>query len=152
MLGRAVLLAVAMVVISPAGAPAQFTSVITQPKKAEPAATVTTTAGGAATDTARVAQMADMRAWVDSAAGALGVATQSPADTTAVVTAHAADTHTTVSTGDVGSMSTGVRAPDTASTVPLIALLGAVVLSVGTFLLSTRPRRIEKQVTMPPRA
>ena len=49
--------------------------------------------------------------------------------------------HTTTSTGEVASMSTGVRAPDTASMVPLVALVGAVFLSAGIFLVSTRPRR-----------
>ena len=142
MLARAVLLAAAMVIIAPAGAPAQFTGVVSQPKKASTATTQATVAAQAASDSARETRLSDMKAWVDSAAGSLGVSTRA-ADTAAVPAVTVTTPHTTTSTGEVASMSAGVRAPDTASKVPLAALVGAVFLSAGVFLASTRPRRHE---------
>ena len=140
MLARAVLLAAAMVIISPAGAPAQFTGVVSQPKKASTATTQATVAAQAASASARETRLSDMKSWVDSAAGSLGVATRA-ADSAALPAATVTTTHTATSTGEVASMGTGVRAPDTGSMVPLVALLGAVFLSAGIFLASTRPRR-----------
>ena len=139
MLARAILLAAAMVIISPAGAPAQFTGVVSQPKKAS-ASTQATVAAKVVSDSARETRLSDMKAWVDSAAGSLGVSTRA-ADTSSVPAVTVTTPHTTTSTGEVASMSAGVRAPDTASMVPLVALVGAVFLSAGIFLVSTRPRR-----------
>ena len=60
MLVRAVLLTAAMVVLSPAGARAQFTGVVVPPKKAEAEASPTVVA--ARNDSIRETRLTDMRA------------------------------------------------------------------------------------------
>ena len=135
-----------MVVLSPAGARAQFTGVVTPPKKAD--AEVPAAVAAATADSVRETRLADMRAWVDSAATSLGVSTNAAADSTAMPVVPATPqtatngTHETTSNGVIESMSSGVRAPDTGSTLPLLAVVGAVFISAGAFLLSTRPRRV----------
>ena len=150
MLVRAVLLTAAMVVFAPAGASAQFTGVVVPPKKTESEASATVVAARA--DSVRETRLTDMRAWVDSAATSLGVSTAAaPLDSAAFPAAPSEPaTHTETSNGAVESMSTGVRAPDTATLLPLLAMIGAAFISAGAFLLSTRPRRAEPEPATAP--
>ena len=144
MLVRAVLLTAAMVVFAPAGASAQFTGVVVPPKKTESEASASVVAARA--DSVRETRLTDMRAWVDSAATSLGVSTAAaPVDSTLPAVAGEPATHTETSNGAVESMSTGVRAPDTATLFPLLAMVGAAFISAGAFLVSTRPRRAEPE-------
>jgi hypothetical protein len=142
---RAVILTAAMVVIAPAGASAQFTGVVVPPKKAGAEASAAVVAARA--DSVRETRLTDMRAWVDSAATSLGVSTAAaPVDSAAFpATPSEPATHTQTSNGSLESMSTGVRAPDTATLYPLLAMVGAVFISAGAFLVSTRPRRAEPE-------
>jgi hypothetical protein len=139
-----------MVVIAPAGASAQFTGVVVPPRKAEAEASAAVVAARA--DSVRETRLTDMRAWVDSAATSLGVSTAAaPADSAAFPAAPTEPaTHTETANGTVESMSTGVRAPDTATLFPLLAMVGAVFISAGAFLVSTRPRRTDPEAAPAP--
>jgi hypothetical protein len=81
-----------------------------------------------------------MKAWVDSAAGSLAVpnmatdpaAAPTPARTvridTAIVSATVRDSAVRIRHGE--------RAPDTASDLPMFALIGAIALAIGTVMLA----------------
>jgi hypothetical protein len=87
----------------------------------------------AARDSAGRTQLSDMRAWVDSAAGVSASPVQPVAvgDTIAAIADSAA--------GDVVAephvREAGVRAPDTATPLPAIALAGLAMLGAGVWLL-----------------
>lgn len=136
-------------------AEAQFTTVVAPPRpKQEPQVAQTAAAQSAARDTVLRARLTDMKAWVDSAAVALSAAPPRPrADTaaarrdsvagdTASVRDRAArrpaeEPARPVSKGDV-SFRDGARAPDTATPLPLLALIGAGSLAVGGLLRRKR--------------
>jgi hypothetical protein len=132
-------------------ASAQFTSAVVPPKKParapEPAAVAQ--GPGARGDTAIAKRLTDMKAWVDSAAVALNVPTPAatdsarvpaPADSmrTAARTDSAPPRQTTASAGEVTSFHEGARAPNTATPLPLLALLGAGSLLAGSWLRRRR--------------
>lgn len=138
MLARMFVLAASMVAFAPT-AHAQFTGVVVPPKKEAPVLSDSAVLVAEA-QADRQTQLQDMRAWVDSAAASLGVQ-GATADTTAMpAVAATVESQGTVATTD-GSMSSGMRAPDTGSTLPLMMLIGAVFLSAGTFLVCTRRPR-----------
>ena len=133
-----------------APAAAQFTAVVAPPKpKVEPVA-IAALPAAAKTDSLVKVTMTNMKDWVDSAAASLGAAvTPALADTTAragtpplAVPARPAapvapvappPAHATTEFRD------GAPAPNTATPLPLVALLGALTLASGLWLL--RPRR-----------
>ena len=153
MLARSFFLAAFVAVISPVAAAAQITGFVAQPKPAAPATTVAAAVTAKQADSLRATRLTDMRQWVDSAASSLGVQTAPAADSVSLAAARdSAATHQAVATGDVasassGDMRTGVRAPDTATMLPLIALVGAVFLSTGAIRVSTRRPRSGADVT-----
>jgi LPXTG-motif cell wall-anchored protein len=120
-------------------AAAQFTAVVAPPKAREAApAAVAEATPGARTDSAGRTALGDMRAWVDSAAGIAAPSATAQADTTrrdstatwtsaAGAVAQAADT-TVAADG-------AMRAPDTATMMPAVALLGLLMLGAGAWLL-----------------
>ena len=127
------ILALAVLAILPATAAAQFTTVITPPKKATPAPAVAEATGPRA-DSLHNQRLTDMKVWVDSAASALGVSTDSaPAASDSI--------RTTVALAEpieparrVEHESAG-RLPDTATPLPLLALLGAALIGVGVWFV-----------------
>ena len=119
---------------------AQFTGVVVPPKK-EAAPVSDSAAMVAAAQADRQTQLSDMRAWVDSAAASLGVQAATTDSMAPVATTTVESQGTVASSAGVGSMDSGMRAPDTASLLPMIMLVGAVFLSAGTFLVCTRRPR-----------
>jgi hypothetical protein len=117
---------------APGVAVAQFTTFIPpQNKVVDSVKAVVVAQQVAHSDSIVNTQLTNIKTWVDSAAGTMGVPT-SMADTTAASTAVAVRS-------DSVTMVNGRRAPATASALPLIALLGAVTLGVGLLLVSGRP-------------
>lgn len=131
------LLVLALIAGLPGIARAQFTTFIPpQVKAVDSAKAVVAAQTKAQTDSVVTVQLTNMKTWVDSAAGiALLPATADTA--TAGAAPIPATTPATV-------MRNGRRAPATASSLPLIALIGAITLGLGAFLLAgpqpARPR------------
>src|SRR5687768_13602809 len=137
------LVVLAFSTLLPAGASAQFTTFVTPPRpRVDSASTPATPAQQrvAADSVARVA-ITNMKAWVDSAAGDVVVnrtdstgrpiAAPGPVTSGAVTPAGrdaAAPESTTV-------FRDGARAPDTATWLPLLLLIGTSAVGVGVLLL-----------------
>lgn len=128
------LFAFVLLAAAPAAASAQFTTYIAPPKKVDTTKPPTVAQARAAADSATRATLGNMKAWVDSAAGET-----IPAESTAVAT-----TTTTVSNGETTTETTAFRngapAPETASDLPMLALIGFAALSLGTVMLAGRGR------------
>lgn len=153
---RYVLLAVIAVAATAHTLPAQFTTVIAPPpKEAKPSAPRSMRSDSTIRDTSAASRLQEMSAWVDSAAVAMGIKTESadsltqtvPADTTAgkVIAAQPVDTtggpvadsariprETTPRRTE--SFRDGAPAPDTATPFPLLAMLGASLIGAGMLL------------------
>ena len=130
------LLVLALIGLFPGVARAQFTTFIPpQPKAVDSVKAVVVAQAKAQTDSVVNMQLTNMKTWVDSAAGITPLPATAPdtvAPTTAPVTATPAAT----------VIRNGRRAPATASSLPLIALIGAVTLALGLFLIgSPEPAR-----------
>jgi hypothetical protein len=126
----------------PAAAAAQFTTFVTPPRpRADSVRPVATPAQqrAAADSVARVA-ITNMKAWVDSAAGDVVVnrvdSAGRPVAAPGPVTSGAA---AAASPGSTSVFQDGARAPDTATLLPLLVLVGAGALGVGVILLRWRP-------------
>lgn len=132
MLNRKLLITTLSLCFAPIPARAQFTAVITPPKKEEPALVAETPAKR---DSLKITRLSDMRAWVDSAAGALGAGVPAatapipkdslPAPVPPMVKPDAPVAH------QGGDLRSGARAPDTATPLPLLVVAGALLLAVG---------------------
>jgi len=123
------LLALVMLAGMPATAAAQFTTFIPpQMRVADSVKAVVAAAEKAQTDSAVTMQLTNMKTWVDSAAGI------STPPVTAVDSATVGLTTPPEST----TFTNGARAPETASDLPLLVLVGAVFLGLGTLLLAGR--------------
>jgi hypothetical protein len=114
-------------------ASAQFTGLVTPPPRPAPPAEIVARAGDVTADTTASQRMTDMKAWVDSAA--VAVAAQAPQDTTTpppviVETPPAAEP----APEPVTEFREGAPAPDTATPLPLLALLGAGLVAAGAAL------------------
>jgi hypothetical protein len=131
----------------PATAFAQFATVVTPPRpRVDTAATAATPAQQrvAADSVARVA-ITNMKAWVDSAAGDVVVnrvdSTGRPVAATGPVTSGVV---TPVMRDAASAESTsvfreGARAPDTATWLPLLVLVGTGAVALGVLLLRWHP-------------
>lgn len=109
-------------------ASAQITTYVAPPRPDVPTVQQIATADSVRRDSVAQVAVTNMKVWVDSAAGVaipeyVGDSANSVNDPGRPVT-------TTFSEGSV--------APDTASPLPLLALLGFVSLGLGTLLLSSR--------------
>lgn len=127
--------------LSASPAAAQFTAVVAPPKQAKPAAAAAAgeTTPGAKTTSQGNTALAYMRSWVDSAAGVTAptqqaIAADSLRDSTAQSTARVPDAGATPAASAVDA-SSGTRAPDTATMLPAIAILGLGMLGAGAWLL-----------------
>lgn len=116
---------------------AQFTTFIPPRNQAttDSAKAVAATQQKAQTDSAINAQLANMKTWVDSAAGVV-----SPPKTAA--DSLAAQSNPQPAVADTAMAAAGTRAPATASNLPLLALSGVGLLVIGTILVGgARPAR-----------
>jgi hypothetical protein len=124
----------------PATAAGQFTTFVTPPRpRVDSAKTVVTPAQqqAAADSVARVA-ITNMKAWVDSAAG--DVVVNRVDSTGRPVAAPGPVTSGTATAGASTSVfRDGARAPDTATWLPLLVLVGTGAIGVGVLLLRWRP-------------
>lgn len=122
---------VLLAVFAVPGASAQFTGLVTPPPRPAPPVELIARAGDVQADTTAAARMTDMKAWVDSAA--VAVAAQSPQDTTtppAVVVTPVAP----APQEEVSAFRDGAPAPDTATPLPALLLLGAGLFAGGAAL------------------
>jgi hypothetical protein len=129
----------------PATAAGQFTSYTPPRPRVDTASTPATPAQRrvAADSVARVA-ITNMKAWVDSAAGDIvvnrvdsaGRPVAAPGPVTAGITPAGRDAASAESTSVFRD---GARAPDTASWLPLLVLVGTGAIGVGVLLLRWRP-------------
>ena len=127
-------------VVSASPASAQFTSAVVPPKAAPKVDTVARRDSVEKANVQLAQRVGDMKRWVDSAA--LAIAAKAPADTGAAVAAQPrSDSVTVVASGEVTEPPTetqrfhnGATAPSTATPLPLLALIGASALAVGSLL------------------
>ena len=138
--------AVAACMGSATPAAAQFTATVVPPPRAkQPAAEAARPLAAPRADSAAAARLSDLRAWVDSAAGA--IATEPAADSQAPSETVGDSADTAMVTGPTSrSVAAAQRetqefrnaapAPATASSLPLLALLG-----LGSLLLGITVRR-----------
>jgi hypothetical protein len=138
------LLALASIVLIPAPASAQFTTFIVPPPKAkvDSAKAVIAAAQSAHADSAARMTISDMKAWVDSAAGATSAAPAIQAADTTAAPVPAEVTKAPRSTPTTTRFSDGALAPSTASPLPALAVAGFALIIVGGALLRLRPKRI----------
>jgi hypothetical protein len=121
---------------------AQFTTFIPpQSKLADSAKTVAVAQERARADSVMRIKLTEMKAWVDSAAGTVAMPTTA-ADPTAVPTpvpaTPARDTaaFTPAAADSALRLRHGAKAPNTASDLPMLALIGAIALAIGTVMLA----------------
>ncbi len=127
------LLVLALVASLPGTAAAQFTTFIPpQTKVADSVKAAVATQQKVQQDSIAQAQLTNMKTWVDSAAGVTP-----PTTADSVANAIAA-----TNSADTGAFRNGMRAPETASDLPLLVVIGIAALGLGTLLLggSRAPR------------
>ena len=131
------ILSLILIASAPAAAAAQFTTFITPPNPAKDSIKAAVVAEQKAiTDSVNRAQIANMKTWVDSAAGVV----VPPVDTAFQVQTITGDT--------VTMSSSGLVAPDTASPVPFLLLTGILGLLLGIVMVrrpQARAQRIDEQ-------
>jgi hypothetical protein len=129
------ILTLAFIALAPASAAAQFTTFIAPPNPVKDSIQAVVAAEQkAAADSVTRAQIANMKTWVDSAAGVMVPAT----DTAFAVQTVTATTET----------SGGLMAPDTASPVPFLLASGLMGLLIGLYLVR-RPRPKAQRLDRP---
>lgn len=130
-----------------APAAAQFTAVVAPPKPKVETPAVEALPAAAQKDSMVKVTMTNMKDWVDSAAASLGVAvTPALADTAArqgtpplAIPARPAAPVPPAPAVATTEFRDGAPAPNTATPLPLVALLGALIFGSGLWLM--RPRR-----------
>jgi hypothetical protein len=149
----------AMVSFGAGRAGAQITTVIAPPKPNQAKQVEVARREQAAQDSVARVTLTDMKQWVDSAAGALAIrpdtgtvpAADAAAARPAALAASPVDSASGRVTASAGSSRAefrdGVRAPDTATPIPSIAVLGSTLLILGlalrTLARRTQARRAE---------
>jgi hypothetical protein len=131
---------------------AQFTTFIPpRGKSADSIKAVVVAQQQARTDSVMRIKLTDMKAWVDSAAGSVVppaapdsttyptviTMTRTPGSTT-ILAPPARDTaaFTRAAADSALRLRHGARAPDTASNLPMLALIGSIALAIGTIMLA----------------
>ena len=136
--------AAAVLMLSAIPASAQFTGVVMPPPaKPKPVAAAPAQTIAERRDSAVRVTMTNMKDWVDSAAATLGVAVTPATDTApALVPPPAAHVDHAPATPARSSETTefreGAKAPNTATPIPMLALLGLISLGAGLALLRTK--------------
>ncbi len=130
------LLTFALIAGVSSAASAQFTTFIPpQPKVVDSVKIATETHQRAQADSIQRVQLTNMKTWVDSAAGVAAPPMATRADSL-MTSPPDSLTRSQVATDSAPTMKNGARAPETASDLPLLALLGAMGLGIGTVLLA----------------
>jgi len=128
------ILSLILIALAPAAAAAQFTTFITPPNPAKDSIKAAVVAEQKAiTDSVNRAQIANMKTWVDSAAGVV----VPPVDTTF---------RATLTDSMPVMTSTGMVAPNTASPVPFLLLTGILGMLIGIAMVrrpQEKPQRID---------
>jgi hypothetical protein len=115
------------------GASAQFTGLVTPPPRPAAPVEMIAAAGAVDADTTAAARMSDMKAWVDSAA--VAVAAQAPQDTaTPPVVIETPVAAEPAPQQEVTAFQEGAPAPNTATVLPALLLLGAGLVAGGAAL------------------
>lgn len=119
-------------------ATAQFTTFIPpQTRAADSVKTAVAAQQRAETDSIQRVQLTNMKTWVDSAAGVIAPPTATRADSLMGLPPDSLTrTQAQVATDSAPTLKNGARAPETASNLPLFALLGAMGLGIGTVMLA----------------
>ena len=137
--------ALALPALLPAMAGAQFTTFVTPPRPRVDSTKIAPTPvqKQATADSVARVTITNMKAWVDSAAGDIvvnrpdstgrPVAAPGPATTGGKPSPNAANRESTT------TFQEGARAPDTATWLPLLVLVGTGAIGVGLVLLRWRP-------------
>lgn len=112
-------------------ASAQITTYIAPPKPAAESRQLLASADSARQDSVALTTMANMKAWVDSAAGVPVPATVGMVDSSAIIN----DPGRPITTFQDGAV-----APATASLLPTLGLLGLLLFGAGVVLLTRRVR------------
>ena len=146
-LGRAAL--AAMLTLGAARVDAQITTVVASPKRNQPSQQEVVRREQAVQDSVARVTLTGMTQWVDSAAAALAIrpdtgAAPPPTDTSAMPRPRAAaPARPSPATPSPATPSPefrdGARAPNTATSIPTIALVGGVMLLIGV-AVRHRPR------------
>lgn len=139
----AVLAIAAAALVTPAVASAQFTTFVAPPQKSDSVKAAAVVEKRAQTDSVVHMQLGDMKAWVDSAAG-VGVAY---VDTAAQMSPVAVgmDARATTPTTDravTTTFSDGAIAPNTASSLPALLMVGFLSIGIGLLLIAGRKSRV----------
>ena len=114
----------AFVALAPASAAAQFTTFVAPPPRVDTVVIVDSVAVAPSADSLARANINNMKAWVDSAAGdAVDLRSQPTEAGTAPAP---------------GVFTDGAPAPDTATPLPMILAIGAGAMGAGAFLLRRR--------------
>ena len=113
-------------------ASAQFTGLVTPPPRPAPPVELVARAGDVTADTTAAQRMTDMKAWVDSAA--VAVAAKAPQDTTTPPVVVESPPAVEPSREEVSAFREGAPAPDTATPLPALLLLGAGLIAGGAAL------------------
>ena len=134
------MIAAALLVAAPTILGAQFTTPVPPPRASQPAQAAQATAENEArADSIRRVQLSDMREWVDSAAVAIAAMPDTltvEVDSGEVVVERPQPPRAPEPTTEFRE---GAPAPETATGLPLLALLGIGALGFGALLLG-RPR------------
>ena len=125
----------AMILMVASPAAAQFTTVVTPPKRV--VATATVVADPTPRDTGRRATLQEMSAWVDSVAGKAPPAGSLPPVVDSAAGEVVAPAEPAAATE---RFSDGARAPNTASPLPALLIAGLAAMVTGAALLATRRR------------
>ena len=125
----------AMILMAASPAAAQFTTVVTPPKRV--VATATVVADPTPRDTGRRATLQEMSAWVDSVAGKAPPAGSLPPVVDSAAGEVVAPAEPAAATE---RFSDGARAPNTASPLPALLIAGLAAMVTGAALLATRRR------------
>jgi len=131
-----------LIVSLPTAAAAQFTTFIPPQTKAADSAKAAVAAQAAAqADTLLSTRLTNLKTWVDSAAG---VPAPLPAVRDSLVARNpspAAMDTMSANAPDTAALRQGLRAPETASDLPMLALIGSVALGLGVLLLGAGGNR-----------
>jgi hypothetical protein len=124
----------------PATALGQFTAFTTPPRPRVDSSKIQATPEQqrATTDSLSRVAITNMKAWVDSAAGDV-VVNRTDSAGRPVAAPGPVTSRTTAAAESTMVFRDGARAPDTATALPLIMLLGASAIGVGVVLLRWRP-------------
>lgn len=141
-MSKRLILALAFLATAPAMAAAQFTTFIAPPNPVKDSIKAAVVAEQkATTDSVTRAQIADMKTWVDSAAGMVAIP---KADSVYAVKTTTTATTTAATTA---SVSDGMVAPATASSLPFMLVLGgaAMLLGLALMLRTPEPHRLDEK-------